>query len=49
MIAPRRRLRADSKIGIGTAPAVNFVPCALEFSYGGDPRGTMVFLRLIAE
>ncbi len=36
------------KIGIGALYSVNFVPEDLEPSYGGDPDGAMVFLRLVA-
>ena len=36
------------KLGIGALYTVNFVPDALEPSYGGDPDGAMVFLRLVA-
>jgi hypothetical protein len=34
------------KLGIGGLWAFNFVPRALEPSYGGDPSGAMIFLRL---
>ncbi|MEQ1865112.1 MAG: hypothetical protein ABL996_10730 [Micropepsaceae bacterium] len=36
------------KVGLGALYSVNFVPDALEPSYGGDPDGAMVFLRLAA-
>jgi hypothetical protein len=36
------------KVGLGALYSVNFVPVALEPSYGGDPGGAMVFLRLAA-
>ncbi|HYE27425.1 MAG TPA: hypothetical protein VEA61_04230 [Allosphingosinicella sp.] len=34
------------RLGIGGLWAFNFVPAALEPSYGGDPNGMMIFLRL---
>jgi hypothetical protein len=43
------RLAENWKIGIGAQYAFNFVPHALEHDYGGDPGGTMVFMRLVAE
>jgi hypothetical protein len=43
------RLSEHWKIGIGAQYAFNFVPRSLEHDYGGDPHGTMVFLRLVAE
>ena len=39
-------LRDHVKIGIGALYAFNFVPRALEESYGGDPNGAMTFIRL---
>jgi hypothetical protein len=36
------------KLGVGALYSVNFVPQTLEPSYGGDPDGAMVFLRLVA-
>lgn len=36
------------RFGVGGLYGVNFVPDALEPSYGGDPDGAMVFVRLIA-
>lgn len=36
------------RLGIGALYSVNFVPDNLEPSYGGDPDGGMVFLRLVA-
>ena len=36
------------RLGIGALYSVNFVPEALEPSYGGDPDGAMVFMRLVA-
>jgi len=36
------------RLGIGGLYSVNFVPDALEPSYGGDPDGAMVFVRLTA-
>lgn len=41
-------LTDEVKIGIGALYGVNFVPNDLESSYGGDPVGAMVFLRLVA-
>ena len=35
-------------LGIGALHSFNFIPAALEPSYGGDPSGTMVFVRLVA-
>jgi len=35
-------------LGIGALHSFNFVPGALEASYGGDPDGTMVFIRFVA-
>jgi hypothetical protein len=37
------------KLGIGGLVAANFVPKALEGSYGGDPTGFMTFVRLKVE
>jgi hypothetical protein len=34
------------RVGVGGLYALNFVPAGLEPSYGGDPDGTMLFLRL---
>jgi hypothetical protein len=34
------------RLGFGGLWAFNFVPAALESSYGGDPEGGMLFLRL---
>ncbi len=36
----------NTKLGLGALYALNFVPSALEASYGGDPDGAMVFVRL---
>jgi hypothetical protein len=36
----------NTKLGVGALYAVNFIPDALEPSYGGDPDGAMIFLRL---
>ena len=36
------------RLGIGALYSVNFVPDTLEPSYGGDPGGAMVFVRLVA-
>jgi hypothetical protein len=40
------RVRENVRIGVGGLYAWNFVPAALEASYGGDPGGAMLFLRL---
>ena len=37
------------KLGVGGLYAFDFVPKTPKPSYGGDPHGAMVFLRLIAE
>lgn len=37
------------RIGVGGLYALNFVPEALEASYGGDPDGAMLFVRLRIE
>jgi hypothetical protein len=37
------------KLGVGGLYAFNFVPAALEASYGGDPQGAMAFIRLKIE
>jgi hypothetical protein len=34
------------KLGVGGLYAFNFVPDALEVTYGGDPNGAMAFVRL---
>ncbi len=39
-------LAENVKFGVGGLYAFNFVPSALEPSYGGDPRGGMAFVRL---
>ena len=36
------------RLGVGALYSVNFVPETLEPSYGGDPDGAMVFVRLVA-
>ena len=36
------------RLGIGALYGLNFVPNSLEPSYGGDPDGAMVFVRLVA-
>ena len=41
-------LSENVKVGIGALYSVNFVPNDLDPSYGGDPDGAMVFLRLVA-
>jgi hypothetical protein len=41
-------LDENVKLGIGALYSVNFMPNDLEPSYGGDPDGAMVFLRLAA-
>jgi hypothetical protein len=40
------RIADNVRLGLGGLYAFNFVPEALEASYGGDPRGAMLFLRL---
>ena len=40
------RLAENVRLGVGALYALNFVPAALEASYGGDPDGAMLFLRL---
>jgi hypothetical protein len=40
------RLGDHVRLGVGGLYALNFVPSGLEASYGGDPDGAMVFLRL---
>jgi hypothetical protein len=40
------RLADHVRIGIGGLYALNFVPAALGTSYGGDPDGAMLFVRL---
>jgi hypothetical protein len=40
------RVADHLKVGAGALYAFNFVPAALEPSYGGDPGGAMLFLRL---
>ena len=42
------RISGRVTLGIGALHSFNFVPGALEASYGGDPEGTMVFIRLDA-
>jgi hypothetical protein len=39
-------LSENLRLGVGGLYSLNFVPDALEPSYGGDPNGAMVFLRL---
>jgi hypothetical protein len=41
-------LAPNVRLGLGGLYAVNLVPDDLEPSYGGDPDGAMVFLRLVA-
>ncbi len=36
----------NTKLGLGALYSLSFVPSALEASYGGDPDGAMVFVRL---
>lgn len=36
----------NTRLGVGALYSVNFVPGDLEPSYGGDPDGAMVFIRL---
>ena len=40
------RVARHVRVGVGGLYALNFVPGALEPSYGGDPDGAMLFLRL---
>jgi hypothetical protein len=40
------RLGEHVRLGLGGLYALNFVPRGLEGSYGGDPNGAMLFLRL---
>ncbi|HEX8528071.1 hypothetical protein [Allosphingosinicella sp.] len=40
------RLGEHVRLGAGGLYALNFVPAGLETSYGGDPEGAMLFLRL---
>jgi hypothetical protein len=40
------RIAPHVSFGVGGLYALNFVPAALEGSYGGDPDGAMLFLRL---
>ena len=42
------RIGERMTLGIGALHSFNFVPGALEASYGGDPDGTMVFMRFVA-
>jgi hypothetical protein len=43
------RLAEHAMIGVGGLYAMNFIPRGLEPSYGGDPDGAMVFVRLKLE
>jgi len=43
------RLSEHWKIGAGASYTFNIVPGALKPTYGNDPRGSMVFARIIAE
>ncbi len=40
------RIAPNVRFGVGGLYALIFVPAGLEPSYGGDPRGAMLFLRL---
>jgi len=40
------RVREGVTLGLGALYSLNFIPAALEPSYGGDPHGAMVFARL---
>ena len=40
------RVAEHVRLGVGGLYALNFVPRALQPSYGGDPDGAMLFLRL---
>lgn len=40
------RVADHVRLGLGGLYALNFVPSGLETSYGGDPDGAMLFLRL---
>jgi hypothetical protein len=43
------RVADHVKLGVGALYAWNYIPGALEASYGGDPSGGMAFLRLKIE
>ena len=43
------RVAEHWKMGAGAQYAFDFMPASLKPAYGGDPHGTMVFLRLVAE
>jgi hypothetical protein len=43
------RLADHLKIGLGALYDFDFVGGDLDTAYDGDPRGAMVFLRLVAE
>jgi hypothetical protein len=40
------RVGGNVRLGVGGLYALNFVPAGLEPSYGGDPDGAMLFLRI---
>lgn len=42
------RVGGRMTLGIGALHSFNSVPGALEASYGGDPEGTLLFIRLVA-
>ena len=42
------RISERVTLGIGALHSFNFIPGPLEASYGGDPDGSMVFIRLVA-
>ena len=41
------RIGERMTLGIGALHSFNFVPGALEASYGDDPDGTLVFIRFV--
>jgi hypothetical protein len=43
------RVAEHWKVGLGASYDFDFVPSALESSYGSDPHGAMVFVRVIAD
>lgn len=43
------RVAEHLKFGMGVAYTFDFVPSALMPSYGGDPRGALVFARVVAD
>jgi hypothetical protein len=43
------RVAEHWKLGLGASYDFDFVPPALETSYGSDPHGSMVFVRVVAD